>query len=194
MGIQTQQAGEKAPELPVTKARYLELSLNSRYTRGQVTYTHTPPLMDLLRILEKARGDRRIRGVLLNASGFTAGREYLWELRAALERFQASGKRLVAFIDTADFDLYYLVSAADRIVMDGAGSLFLLGYSWGRAYVQQTLEKLGVGCGSSGTWTTSPPWRPIPVPPFPRRIAGSTTPCWRTPLPSPGMSCCGPGP
>jgi protease-4 len=137
--------GKTAPEFPATKARYLELSLNSRYTRGQLSYTHTPSLMDLLRIIGKAREDKHILGILLNTSGFSAGREYLWELRSALEDFRASGKRVVAFIDTADFDLYYLASAADRIVMDPAGTLFMQGYSWGRAYMQQTLEKLGVG-------------------------------------------------
>jgi protease-4 len=137
--------GGSRGEFPETKARYLELSLNGRYTRGMAVYTHTPSLMDLLRIIQKAREDKRIRGIVLNTSGFTAGREYLWELRAALEAFQAAGKRIVAFIDTADFDLYYLVSVADRIVMDGAGTLFMLGHSWGRAYLQQTLEKLGVG-------------------------------------------------
>jgi protease-4 len=158
MGIQTQldTAGQNdnspdlrenaaGPELPVTRDRYLELCLNSHYSRGQVGYTHAPSLPNLLRIIQKAEGDKHVRGILLNTSGFTVGREYLWELRAALESFRSSGKRIVAFIDTADFDLYYLVSAADKIVMDGTGTLFMFGYAWGRAYVRQALEKLGIG-------------------------------------------------
>jgi len=102
-------------------------------------------LLTVLRVIERAGKDKRIEGIILNISSFSAGQETLWELRSALEKFKATGKKLCAFISSADLDLYALATVADKIVMDELGTLMLPGYSWGRGYAQHSLEKLGVG-------------------------------------------------
>jgi protease-4 len=66
-------------------------------------------------------------------------------LRSALEQFKAEGKKICAFISNADIDIYNLASVADKIVMDEMGTLSMLGYSVGRGYAKQALEKLGIG-------------------------------------------------
>jgi protease-4 len=125
--------------------RYLELNLNNQTARNFLRSSRSQPLLDILRVIRQAEGDKNIRGMVLNISHFSADRAVLWELRAALESFKAGGKRICAFISGADLDLYSLASVADKIVMDEQGVLTFLGYVYGRAYLQHTLEKLGVG-------------------------------------------------
>jgi protease-4 len=128
--------------------RWLELNLNNsrpRSARLLPAKFGPSPEYETLALVKKAQGDKKLDGLLLNTSGFQASREYLWELRRALENFKSSGKKIAAYFDNADFDLYALVSAADRVVMDAAGSLLFSGYVWGRFYVKDSLEKLGIG-------------------------------------------------
>jgi protease-4 len=131
------------PLFPAEK--YLELNLNNQTARNYLRSSRSQPLLDILRVIRQAERDKNIRGMVLNISGFSADRAVLWELRSALESFKAGGKRICAFISHADLDLYSLASVADKIVMDEQGGLTLLGYVYGRAYLQHTLEKLGVG-------------------------------------------------
>ena len=128
-----------------SKVRYLELSLCNRQTGVFSPFPEQPPLLNLVQVIKKAREDKNIRGIILNTSGFSADRTVLWELRNALEVFKASGKKVIAFFDTADFDLYCLISAADKIIMDDTGTLTFTGYVYGRGYYRSTLEKIGVG-------------------------------------------------
>ena len=131
-----------------TPVRYLELNLgNAGGAAERFTPSRFKPDTELetLRILKRASGDKKLRGIFINTSGFSAGREYLWELRSALENCKAKGKKVAAYFDNADLDLYCFLSAADKIIMDLGGILFIPGYSWGRFFVKESLEKLGVG-------------------------------------------------
>jgi hypothetical protein len=130
---------------PAAKVRYLELSLYNRQSGASFASPEQPLLLSVLQIIKRARDDKNIRGIILNTSGFSADRTVLWELRGALENFKAAGKKLVAFFDAADIDLYCLVSVADCIVMDDLGTLTFGGYVYGRGYYRSALEKLGVG-------------------------------------------------
>jgi len=123
---------------------FLELNLNNQPARGVrtvVSKTH----LDVLRVIERAGNDSRVNGIVLNVSAFNAGHEILWELRKALEEFRGRGKKVIAFIGSANLNLYYLATVADKIVMDDQGGLMLLGYVWGRGFARHTLEKLGIG-------------------------------------------------
>jgi len=122
---------------------YLELNLNN--TGGGNIFAVQKPLFEALRVIEKAASDKKIKGIILNIGSISYGREYLWELRKALVQFKASGKKICAFICYADLDVYTLASAADKIVMDELGNLNILGYSMGRGYAKQALDKLGIG-------------------------------------------------
>jgi protease-4 len=128
-----------------SQSRYLELNLNNQAIQSRVRAARPRPILEVFRVIEKAAADKHIKGMVLNISAFSANRELIWELRSALENFKAGGKKLCAFISGADIDLYCLASVADKIVMDEQGSLSLMGYAWGRGYVQHSLEKLGVG-------------------------------------------------
>ncbi|HCF25817.1 MAG TPA: signal peptide peptidase SppA, partial [Cyanobacteria bacterium UBA11049] len=69
----------------------------------------------------------------------------LKEVRAALERFRASGKKIIAY----DVDLgkqeYYLSSVADTLVINPLGSLQINGFSSQPMFYTGALQKYGVG-------------------------------------------------
>ena len=124
---------------------FLELNLNNHTANSMMRSVRPRPDLEIFRVIEKAGNDKRIGGIILNISSYRAGRDTLWELRNALEKFKSQGKKVCAFISSADLDTYCLATVADRIVMDDLGMLMMLGYAWGRPYVQHSLEKLGIG-------------------------------------------------
>jgi len=124
---------------------YLELNLNNNSMQNIISQSRQTTNLELFRVIERAGSDKRIGGIILNISSYSASQDTLWELRNALENFKNSGKNICAFISSADLDLYSLATVADKIVMDEQGLLMLLGYSWSRGYAQHSLEKLGVG-------------------------------------------------
>jgi protease-4 len=130
---------------------YLELNLNELgdSPRNFASFPRQKSQLEVFKVIEKAANDNNIRGIVLNISAVSANiggsRDYLWELRTALEQFKSKGKKICAFIGNADMDVYALASVADKIVMDELGILTMLGYSVNRGYVKNTLEKLGIG-------------------------------------------------
>ncbi|MDR2964708.1 MAG: signal peptide peptidase SppA, partial [Treponema sp.] len=122
---------------------YLELNLNDAVTANP--FARKESTLEVFRVIEKATTDKNVKGIILNIGSINRSREYLWELRSSLEQFKASGKNIVAYINNADIDIYMLASVADKIVMDELGILVMLGYSAGKGYVTQTLNKLGIG-------------------------------------------------
>ena len=134
-----------------SQAAYLELNLNE--TSGGNPFVISKPPLEVFRVIEKAANDKKINGIVLNISAISGllggslgnSRDFLWELRSALEQFKSRGKKICAFISNADIDIYCLASVADKIVMDEVGTLSMLGYSVNRSYVQHSLEKLGIG-------------------------------------------------
>jgi protease-4 len=142
-------SGEKKGDKMGKKAAktcFLELNLhNAKSYPSRLGQSKIGPELETLRIIKKASGDKNINGLLLNASGFSADKAHLWELRSSLETFKAGGKKIVAYFDNADFDLYCMLSAADKIVIDEGGMLAFSGHAWGRLYVKETLAKLGIG-------------------------------------------------
>ncbi|MCL2765622.1 MAG: signal peptide peptidase SppA [Treponema sp.] len=122
---------------------YLELNLNEKRINNPLAVSRQP--FEIFNVINKAANDSKVRGIVLNIGSVSAGRDYFWELRTALEQFKESGKKICAYISFADTDTYLLASVADKIIMDELGILTVLGYSMGRGYVRQTLEKLGIG-------------------------------------------------
>ncbi|MDR3147854.1 MAG: signal peptide peptidase SppA [Treponema sp.] len=153
-------------ETPTFPASYLEVCLGKRAPITASLLKPRPlsdPCLELFKLIEKARKDKHIRGLVLNLSGFSADRACLWELRTILETFKtpasqpaasnaarkarcnARRKKIIAYLSQGDLDLYCLASVADRIVLDTTGSLSLLGPLYGRGFFSRTLKKAGIG-------------------------------------------------
>jgi protease-4 len=124
---------------------HVELNLNNQSVQNMMHSVRPKPVLEAFRVIERAGNDKRVNGIILNIASFQAGQDTLWELRNALERFKSKGKKVYAFVSAADLDLYCLATVADKIIMDDQGTLTMLGYVWGRGYMQHSLEKLGIG-------------------------------------------------
>ncbi|GAB1544071.1 signal peptide peptidase SppA [Scytonema sp. NUACC21] len=106
-------------------------------------------LRSVLEALEKARRDRRIIGVYLDASrasqGSVAGFATLKEIRQELEKFRAAGKKIVAYGADWGEREYYLSSVADTIVLNPLGAMEINGLSAQPLFFAGALQKYGVG-------------------------------------------------
>ena len=117
---------------PVVHTRY------KYFDRGQL-------LMGIIKSLDDANNDPRVKGVALNLSGVMISRGNAWEIRDKLAKLQENGKHVVVYFDEGGMTEYHLASVADRVVMDPEGMLLLPGYVLGRTFMAGTLEKIGIG-------------------------------------------------
>jgi protease IV len=95
-------------------------------------------------VLERARTEPRIAGVLLRPRGSEMGLAYAQELRVQIQALRAAGKHVICHLDSASGAEYYACAAADRILLDPAGDIRLLGLSSSMVLVGETLDRIGV--------------------------------------------------
>lgn len=102
-------------------------------------------LRDVLTALELAAKDDNITSVYLATEDFSgAGLASLREIGAALTRFKASGKKVVAWGAMFDQTRYYLAAHADEIYLHPMGGVLMQGYGRYRNYYRAALDRLGV--------------------------------------------------
>ncbi|AFY58375.1 signal peptide peptidase SppA, 67K type [Rivularia sp. PCC 7116] len=120
----------------------LQQALSGNY-RKQMT------LRSVLDALEKARTDKQIVGVYLDArdaSGAgSAGFATLKEIRQALAKFRDSGKKVVAYGVGWGEKEYYLSSVANTVMVNPYGGMEINGFSSQPMFLAGALEKFGVG-------------------------------------------------
>ncbi len=101
-------------------------------------------LDDLLANIEKAKNDANIVGIYLNGGSLSGGFASFKEIRNALIDFKKSGKFIVAYADNYSQKDYYLVSVANKILINPQGMLELKGLSAQTMFFKNTLDKLGI--------------------------------------------------
>jgi protease-4 len=147
--------GSETPQVKNKSVLVFDLSTTIRDTEPTVNFTQalsrTFPdaiaLRPLLEAIEKASQDQRIVALLLDGSHGISSSDYaqLKEVRAALEKFRATGKKIIAYgIDWGERD-YYLGSIADEIILHPMGTLEFNGLSAEQAFFTGALDKFGVG-------------------------------------------------
>lgn len=102
-------------------------------------------MRDLIKVIDAAAKDDRITRILLlpeqlRGGGFAA----LREVGAALDRFRAEGKPVVAWAVNLDQSQYYLAAHADRLLVDPQGGVMITGLANYRLFYKDLLDKLGV--------------------------------------------------
>lgn len=104
-------------------------------------------LRRVLQAIEHATKDDRITAIFLDGrrGGSPNGYATMEELRAALVKFQAAGKKIIAYDVTLSEREYYLSSLADEIVVNPMGTMELNGLSSKQMFFKGALEKYGVG-------------------------------------------------
>jgi protease-4 len=125
---------------------YMTMSLKGPVVHTRYKYfDRGRTLTSLLKSIDDAKNDPRIKGVAINLSGIRISKGNAWEVRQSLASLRDSGKHVVLYFDEANMTTYHLASVADRVVMDPEGILLMPGYVLGRTYLAGTLEKLGLG-------------------------------------------------
>jgi len=108
-------------------------------------FVPTPPtLRTVLAVIEKARRDDRVRGMVIIPNTSGAMWAQLQEVHGALTAFRASGKSLVVFMEYGGAADYYLASAAERVLMMPAGTLDVSGLATYELFLRGAFDKLGV--------------------------------------------------
>ena len=93
---------------------------------------------------ERLASDRRVRGVVLRIECEASPAVYQ-SLRAEIERFRASGRRVIAYAERLDPFQYYLACACDAIVMPPSAEWGVVGVAGEYIFFKDLLARLGIG-------------------------------------------------
>lgn len=115
-------------------------------TSGQVS-PFGDTMLDLREIvsrLERAAKDKSISGIVIDLQNPTIGRGKIDELRAAIRRFRAAGKKAYAMMESAMPTDYLIACACDEIIMPETGVVVLPGIHAEATFYKNLLGKLGI--------------------------------------------------
>lgn len=101
-------------------------------------------LLDAVRAIDAAAEDPAIKFIYLNTDGLSWSITNAEEVRAALARFRAGGKAIVAYGENFSPLSYYIASVADKVVANADGSAMITGLATQSIYLKDLLDKLGV--------------------------------------------------
>jgi protease-4 len=106
-------------------------------------------LSDVLSGLKRARRDPRVTALIVKIGGNPLGLGMVQELRSAVLKLRAVGKRTVAFAETfGEFGAgtvpYYLASAFERVYLQPSGDVGLTGIALEQRFLRDALAKAGV--------------------------------------------------
>ena len=100
---------------------------------------------DLIRVLDAAREDDRVKAVVLDLDRFMGGGQVaLGDVAAALGRVRASGKPVLAFATGYASDGYQLAAQASEIWTAPEGGAVIAGPGGSRLYYKGLIDRLGV--------------------------------------------------
>lgn len=102
-------------------------------------------LRDVRTVLDAAAKDPQIHNALLVLDDFGgAGLPALHEAAAAIARFRATGKKVIAWGGSYDQRQYFLAAQADQVLLHPMGMVFVQGYGGYRNYYREALDRIGV--------------------------------------------------
>ena len=114
--------------------------LSQLFNDGSNTYG----LDDILSSIQKAKENENIKGIYLQANSLGTSYASLQEIRNALLDFKESGKFVIAYADSYTQGLYYLSSAADKVLLNPKGMIEWRGIASTPLFYKDLLQKIGV--------------------------------------------------
>jgi protease-4 len=112
--------------------------------RGETT-PQKMQLRDVLAVLDTAAKDDKIVSAVLILDELDAtGLASLREIGAAVDRFRARGKKVVAWGSSFDQRQYYIAAHADEVYLHPMGAVNVTGFGGVQNYYKDALDKLGV--------------------------------------------------
>jgi protease-4 len=110
-----------------------------------MTLTPTPGLNEILKNIEKAAADDKIKGILIENGLLNSGWATTEEIRNALKEFRGTGKFVISYTDyILNQECYYLSTAADKIYVNPVAMVEFKGLSSEVVFFKDALDKLGV--------------------------------------------------
>ncbi|HBQ84177.1 MAG: signal peptide peptidase SppA [Bacteroidetes bacterium GWE2_41_25] len=110
-----------------------------------MTFTPSVGLNEILRNIQKASADRKIKGILIENGLLPSGWATTGEIRKALMEFRDSGKFVISYADyILTQQCYYLSTAADKIYVSPGSMVEFKGLSSEVMFFKNALEKLGI--------------------------------------------------
>lgn len=102
-------------------------------------------LKDLVDAIDAARDDKRIKAIYLDLNSMgTTGMTKLEDLGAALSRFRAVGKKVIATADNYDQYGYYVAAHADEVWLNPMGMVLIEGFSRFARFYKDGLDRFGI--------------------------------------------------
>jgi protease IV len=106
-------------------------------------------LKSVLNAINAAAKDKRIVAIYLDGSSgkqiSSTGFATLKEVRTALEKFRATGKKIIAYNIDMDKRDYYLSSVANQILINPMGSMDINGFRSETMFFRNAFDKYGIG-------------------------------------------------
>jgi protease-4 len=98
---------------------------------------------DLVKAIENAKEDNRIKALVLKLGGLGGGGlDKMRDVADALTDFKTSGKPIYSMGDYYGQNQYYLAAHADNVYLHPMGAMIIEGYGRYRMYYKEGLEKL----------------------------------------------------
>jgi protease IV len=125
---------------------YVKVNLSGaiKYQRN-MWFDDSRTLLETLEMLETAKNNSNVKGLVINTVGMRANMEFKWEIRNKLQELRDAGKEIIIFIERVGINDYHFASVANKIIIDELGMVMLPGYSFGRSYYKNMLDKFNIG-------------------------------------------------
>jgi protease-4 len=102
-------------------------------------------LRDVIRVLDSAAGDSRVKAVALDLDSFIGGGQAaLSDVGEALDRVRRSGKPVVAYATGYSDDSYLLAAHASEVWLNPLGGVLVAGPGGANLYYKGLLDRIGV--------------------------------------------------
>ncbi len=124
--------------------QFMELgqkNMLAMFTGGK---NESPGLSEILRSIEHAKTDDKIKGIYLKTNGYSNGLATAQQLRDALKNFKESGKFIYAYGDYIPQADYYIASVADSIFINPLGSVEIKGLASRIMFFKGAFDKLEI--------------------------------------------------
>lgn len=102
-------------------------------------------IYDAVEAIKKAKDDKNIEGISIEADDLRAGITQIDDLRAAITDFKKTGKFVYAYGNNVSQSSYYLGSVADQYYLNPSGGIELKGLSTEVTFFKEFAEKYGIG-------------------------------------------------
>ena len=139
--------------LKISDNSYIEMNLNFDINeRGGIETTNdfnnpiskSYGIHQIGSVLEKAKNDERIKGIVLKISNVNMGLSTIDNLRDYLKDFKSSGKFIIAYGETFSMGAFYLNSIADKIYLYPEGMIDFRGLGSEMMFFKKALDNLDV--------------------------------------------------